>query len=181
MHLGVRVFLASALVLSFGVVGTQQVGAATGTTCSTVKGTATFIPPLPKHGSTTEVASVIKSHGTVSGCSGGGVTGGTFKSKVKIHDPTNCDALLSGDNGETPPSGTITTTWNTGATSIAAIKLQPVSGQVTQSHVVGTVTSGLFLGDHVDVTVSFTPKSGDCITTDLTSVTFKNTTPLKIS
>jgi hypothetical protein len=181
MRLGLRVLLTGALIVPFGFIGAQQVGAATGTTCSKVTGTATFNPPLPKHGSTTEVASVITSHGKASGCSGGGVTGGSFKSKVKIHDPTNCDALLGGDNGTPVPSGTLTTTWNTAATSVAAVTLNPVAGQVTQTHITGTVTSGLFSGGHIDVTLSFTPVTGNCLTTDLSKVSVKNVTPLTIS
>jgi hypothetical protein len=56
-----------------------------------------------------------------------------------------------------------------------------VAGQPTQTHIVGTVTSGLFKGRHVDVRVAFTPKTGNCVNSNLVSVTFKNNTPLKIS
>ena len=77
-----------------------------------------------------------------------------------FHDPTNCDILLSGNPSPNPPTGKITTTWNTSQTSVAKVKLLPVSGQPTQVHVVGKVTSGLFVGLKLDQTLQFAPEEG---------------------
>jgi hypothetical protein len=179
-----KFLLAAALVMPAGFIASNAVvaGAAGGTKCATSNGTATFNPPLPKSGSGNTVKpKIIVKNGKTAGCTGGGVTSSTFTSLSKFHDATNCDILLSGNPGPHPPTGTINTKWNTGATSVASVTLNPVSGQVTQTHVTGTVTSGLFHGKHLDVTLSFTPKKGDCVTTDLSQVTFKQQTPLKIS
>jgi len=119
--------------------------------------------------------------GKVGGCTGGGVKSGTVGSKAKFHDATNCDILLGGTPGPHPPTGTITTKWNNGQTSTGPVTLNPVPGQPTQTHLTGTVASGLFAGMHLDATISFTPKTGDCLTTDLSAVTFQQVSNLVIS
>jgi hypothetical protein len=124
---------------------------------------------------------IIVKNGKISGCVGGGVLSGTFTSLAKFHDPTNCQILLSGQASAHPPTGTITTTWDTAQTGTASVTLNPVSGQPTETHVTGTVTSGKFSGKHVDVTLSFAPKQGDCSSTPLSKVTFKQVTKLTIS
>jgi hypothetical protein len=182
MRVSMKFLLAAALVVPAGLVAAPDAGAAGGTTCAHSSGTATFKPALPKSGSSTTVKpKVIVKKAKTTSCSGGGVTGATFNSTAKFHTATNCDILLSGQPSPHPPTGTITTTWNTGATSVASVTLNPVSGQPTETHVTGTVTSGLFNGMKLDQTLSFTPKTGDCLTTDLSQVTFKEVTPLTIS
>jgi hypothetical protein len=184
MRVPMKFLMAAALVVPAGLVATSGAGAgaAAGTTCAHSTGTATFNPALPKSGSSTTVKpKVIVKKAKTTSCSGGGVTSGVFNSVSKFHTATNCDILLSGKTSPHPPTGTITTKWNTGATSSGTVTLNPVSGQPTQTHITGTVTSGLFMGLHIDQTLSFTPKTGDCVTTDLSQVTFKEVTPLKIS
>jgi hypothetical protein len=184
MRVPMKFLLAAALVMPAGFVASNAVvaGAAGGTKCAKSSGTATFKPPLPKSGDSTKVKpKIIVKNGKTTGCTGGGVTSSKFTSLAKFHDGTNCDTLLSGNPGPNPPTGTINTKWNTGATSVASVTLNPVSGSPTKTHVTGTVTSGLFNGKHLDVTLSFAPKTGDCVTTDLSQVTFTNDTPLKIS
>ena len=180
-----KFLLAAALVVptAMTVVGSGGAGgAAAGTSCTGTSGLATFTPPLPKVGSATTVTPVVTIKGAkITGCSGGGVTSGKFKSKITFHDPTNCQILLNGTAPAHPPTGKITTTWNTGQTSVAKIKLHTVSGQPTQTHVTGKVVSGLFTGLSLDQTLSFTPKTGDCVNTDLSQVTFKQVTNLTIS
>jgi hypothetical protein len=174
---------AAALLLPTGAVAVNAGPAwAVGTTCAHTNGTATFKPPLPKSGdSTTVIPVIVVKNGKSTGCSGGGVTSSTFTSKIKFHDPTNCDILLSGNPSPNPPTGKIFATWNTAETSTLKVTLKPVSGQVTQTHAVGKVVAGKFLGLKVDQTLQFAPKTGDCITTDLSQVTFSEVTPLKIS
>jgi hypothetical protein len=156
-------------------------GAAGGTSCKKAAGTATFKPPLPVSGNPQTVKpKVIVKKGKVSGCTGGGVTGGTFVSTSKFHTATNCDKLLSGAPSKNPPTGTITTTWNTGKTSTGTVTLQPVSGQATQTHITGKVTSGLFKGKTLNATLQFAPKTGDCLTKPLSQVTFSLVTNLTI-
>ena len=183
MRVPMKFLMAAALVVPAGfLAAAPSAGAAGGTTCAHTSGTATFKPALPKSGSATKVKPKVGvKKGSVTSCVGGGVTSGKFNVKAKFHDATNCDILLGGTPGPHPPTGTITTTWNTKATSVASITLNPVSGQPTQTHITGTITSGLFQGSHLDSTISFTPKTGDCLTTDLSAVTFKEVTPLKIS
>jgi hypothetical protein len=88
---------------------------------------------------------------------------------------------MSGNPSPKPPTGTITTTWNTGAMSTGNIMLQPVSGQPTETHIVGKISSGRFKGLTLKATLSFAPKTGDCITTPLSQVTFSLVSPLTIS
>jgi hypothetical protein len=183
MRGSLKFLMAAALVVPAGMIALPSAGAAgTGTKCTKSSGTATFKPALPKSGSTTKVKPTITvKKAKTTGCSGGGVKSNSFSSKAKFHDATNCDILLGGTPGPHPPTGTITTKWNTGDTSVAAVTLNPVSGQPTMTHVTGTVTSGLFNGLHLDVTLSFAPKTGDCVSSDLSQVTFTNSGNLTIS
>jgi hypothetical protein len=180
-----KFLFAAALVVPTGmtVVGAASgpAGAAGGTTCAKASGLATFTPPLPVVGSTQKVKPTITvKNAKQSGCKGGGVTSAKFNSTVKFHTATNCQILLSGASSPNPPTGTISTTWNTGKTSTATVTLNPVSGQATQTHITGKVTKGLFKGLSIDATLSFAPKSGDCASTPLKSVTFKNVGPITI-
>ena len=182
MRVPVKFLMAAALVAPFGLMAPSLAGAAGGTTCAHTSGTATFNPALPKSGSTVTVKPKITGkNASVTSCTGGGVTSAKLNTLAKFHDATNCDILLNGTPGPHPPTGTITTTWNTGAKSTATVKLNPVSGKPTQTHITGKVTAGLFKGLKVDQTIAFTPKQGNCITSDLKSVTFSEVTPLKIS
>jgi hypothetical protein len=171
--------LTTALVapMAMTVVGTGGAAnaAAAGTSCKTAKGTATFKPALPAVGSTQKVKPTITvKNAKESGCKGGGVKSGTFSSTVKFHTATNCQILLEGNPSPNPPSGTITTKWNTGATSTANVTLNTVSGNATETHVSGKVTKGLFKGLTLDSTLQFTPTSGECTSKPLSKVTFTN-------
>jgi hypothetical protein len=187
MRVSTKLLLSAALVLptAMTVVGSGG-GAATaagGTTCSKASGTATFKPPLPIVGDSHKVKPTITvKNAKQSGCKGGGVKSAKFNSLAKFHTATNCQTLLQGNPSPNPPTGTITTTWNTGATSTASITLNAVSGQPTQTHVTGKVTKGLFKGLSIDSTLSFSPKrSTDCTSTPLAQVTFVNMGPITIS
>jgi hypothetical protein len=184
MRYGVRFLMVSALVLPLGfVIAEHSAGAVAGTNCAKTSGTATFTPALPKLGAGTTVKPKIKLSGSkASSCVGGGVTSAKLSGTQKFHDPTSCDILLGGGPpGPHPPTGTLTAKWNTGATSVMKVTLNAVTGQATQTHITGTVSSGLFAGLHVDQTISFAPKTGDCVSTDLSQVTFAQVTHLVIS
>jgi hypothetical protein len=183
MRHGSRFLLAALLVVPLGVVAAQSAGAATaGTKCAHSAGTATFKPALPVAGSSKTVKpKVTLQGGKTTACKGGGVKSGTLTSAIKFNEATNCSILLAGNPSANPPTGTLTTKWNTGATSVGSVTLGQVSGQATETHITGTVKSGLFKGLKIDQTLSFTPKTGDCVSTPLAAVTFKEVTPLTIS
>jgi len=184
MRVPLKLLMAAALLAPVGMVASSATtaGAAGGTSCAHSSGVATFTPPLPKLGSSQTVVPIITVKGAkVTNCVGGGVTSGTFKSKVTFHDATNCEILLSGNPSPNPPTGKIITTWNTGQQSTGKIKLLPVTNQPTETHVKGVVKLGLFAGLKIDQTLSFTPKTGDCTSTDLSQVSFTEVTPLTIS
>ena len=170
--------------MALTVVGTSggAASAAGGTSCSKSSGTASFKPALPVAGSSKTVTPTVSvKNGKTSACKGGGVKSGTFTSSSKFHTKTNCAILLSGNPSPKPPTGTLTTTWNTGATSTGAVTLNPVSGQATETHITGKVTSGLFKGLTLSATLSFTPKKGDCVSTPLSQVSFTLDGDLTIS
>jgi hypothetical protein len=165
---------ATALVLPIGLIASPA-GAAAGTTCKTSTGKATFNPPLPKLGSTTLVKTVLTGTGTLSGCVGGGVTGGSVKTVSVKSSGSNCSTQLA---NKTISKATETITWNTKQTSTIAITLSPVKGKPsTNKAVSGTVTAGLFKGLHQTGLTVFTPATGSCTATTLSSVTYKNGIP----
>jgi hypothetical protein len=175
MRVSMKFLMAAALVVPTGFVaaGVSSAGAAGGTSCAKSSGLATFKPALPIVGSSQTVKPKITGKNSkLSSCSGGGVTSATFNTAAKFNTATNCQILLSGDPSPKPPTGTITTTWNTGDTSTAKVTLQAVSGQATQSHITGKITAGLFKGSTLNSTISFAPKKGNCTSTPLASVTF---------
>jgi hypothetical protein len=184
MRYGVRLLVATALIVPFGLVAAHGAGAAAaGTKCKVVKGTATFNPALPKLGAGTTVKPKITlSDSSASKCKGGGVKSAVLTGTQKFHDKTSCDILLGGGPpGPHPPTGTITAKWDTGDSSKINVTLNPVPDEATKTHITGTVASGPFAGLTLDSTVSFAPKTGDCVSTDLSQVTFTQDSPLVIS
>jgi len=198
-----RLLVATTMVMPIGIGAAQHLASADpGTTCSSISGSSSISPGFqkldpagPAHYTandaendvgTLEKNQTITSSGTISGCSGGGVTGGTFtNSVINTHDPSDCNDLLRvGDTADTTiepgslPTGTIHIVWNTGATSDGSVKLKPTSS-ATSVKVVTKFTSGLFsVGETTTskgkVTVAFTAPSGQCVSSNLTSVTFTN-------
>jgi hypothetical protein len=172
---------AAALALPlFALAGPPAAAAAAGTSCTTTTGKATFTPPLPVASSSKKVLATITSTAKTSKCSGGGVTSGTISGKFKFAKPGNCATLIQGSNGAS--TGTITIKWNNGKTSAGSATIKQVSGSATKATVAGTVKSGLFKGRHSSVTVTFALSSsgGNCTTSNLKYVTFKNNTKLTI-
>ena len=131
----------------------QPVAAAATPTCKALAGTATFSPAVPKIGSTTKVKTTVGIKGAkLSGCTGGGVTGGTVNATLKFGLAANCASLLKGASTKT--AGVVTIIWNTKKTSTAKATLVGITGKPTPQTVSGTITAGLFKGKTVSVVTS---------------------------
>ena len=88
------ILMSAALVLPAAVLLGQPAGAAGGTSCKTGKGSATFTPPLPKLGSPTKVKDVLKSKGTLAGCSGA-VKSATITGVSPKSTGSNCTTIAN--------------------------------------------------------------------------------------
>lgn len=186
---------AAALLLPVGVItASQSASAAGGTTCSKGATSATITPGILKAQSAAnaeknESKQSIKSHGTISGCSGGGVTSGTVTYNPKIVDPTNCNSVLdSKEPAASPPTvGVLTINWGGGKTTIVGTAtltgILPAHSDPNPTHleVKGKVTGGTtFKGLTFDSKIIYTANKGACVTKNLTSSTTKPLKPLTI-
>jgi hypothetical protein len=131
---------------------------------------------------------VITATGTLSGCVGGGVTGGTYAATITTHDPSDCNELLSvGDaadaNPDAPfPNGNIAITWNTTAVSTGTIKIEPVPGSPTTVTTKIHFTGGPFINRGGRQRIKFAPNGhGDCSSSDLQGVSLSAASSLDIS
>jgi hypothetical protein len=170
----VGLFAAAALLVPAAIMVSQPAGAAGGTSCAKGSGSATFTPPLPDATSTKKVKDVLKSSGTIGGCKGGGVTGGTLKGVSPASKGSNCKTLLTPT--KTPTKVTLTVTWNTKKTSTIAATLSEIPKvPVTTQKVAGTVTKGLFAGSKISGKITYTaPKNACTKGHPLAKVTYKN-------
>ena len=178
MRKSLVLFAAAAMMLPIGIITAAPAGAATVTQCSAAAGTGTFTPAIAK-GITAATqgpkrSSKLSSTGTVSGCVGGGVKSGKTKF-VQTSKPTpgNCYTLLHPKASSPGTLGTLTITWNTNAVSTAkGFKIKQTTA--TEATTTGKITSGKFVGKTIKGTVSFKPKQGDCVNSDLKSVSYTN-------
>ncbi len=171
MRKSLGVLLATACLLPLGVIGASPASAAAGTTCKTTAGTVTWTPALPKANSPKKKVS-ISATGTFGGCSGA-VKSATTTLKTPVGTTaSNCSSTLTYSTGA-EATGTLTVKWNTGSPSVVSVSLYKVKGSPTQALVKGVVKSGQFAGLHSTGTVTYTPKVGNCTTTDLKSATYK--------
>src|SRR5438132_1108834 len=140
-----RLLVVTTMVMPIGIGAAQHSASADpGTNCSSISGSSTIAPGFqkldpagPSHYAandaendvgTLEKNQTITSSGTISGCSGGGVTGGTFtNSVINNHDPSDCNDLLRG--GPTPAG------WGLIASpgSAATLTDRPPRGSTTSS------------------------------------------------
>ena len=173
------VLLAAAMVLPAAMITTQAGAAAAKPTCKAVAGQATFSPALPALSSkaTTKPTVTIKG-AKLTGCTGGGVTGGTVAATLKFGIANNCTTVLAGASTKT--TGTVTIVWNTKATSTAKVTLVGVTNKPTSQTVSGPITTGLFKGSKLSVVTNYTPLKGGCTTAGLALVSFKNVGALTI-
>jgi len=143
--------MAAALLVPVGVLTAGPAGAAGGTSCKTVTGTATITPGL----GTTPKNQTIASTSAISGCTGGGVTKGTGKAKNLTPNGT-CSGLAKTG---TKSAITETITWNTGKTSTltGSTLTGPKAGEAT---ITLKVTAGLFVGLHGSQIIAFAIAKG---------------------
>jgi hypothetical protein len=150
-----------------------------GTQCSTETGTATFTPALPNVRSKSTVNTVLTWSGTIAGCLGGGVTGGTTSTVSTQINNVNCSTFAAGATA--PVAATLTITWNTQATSTIALQIQSAKGAPTAPLLTGTVTAGLFQGLHVSARLGFSTGKTGCVTDDLSTLPYRQSVPTLIS
>ena len=166
------VLLAAAIMVPTGLAVSNAGAAAATPTCKALAGVATFTPAVPKIGSTVKVKTTVGIKGAkLSGCTGGGVTGGTVNASLKFGLAANCASLLKGDSTKT--AGTVGITWNTKAVStVGKATLVGVTGKPTQSTVSGKITAGLFVGKTVSVVTNYVIPTGGCTKAALSKVNF---------
>jgi hypothetical protein len=176
MRKAVGMLAATALLLPVGLLASPA-GAATGVSCKTATGSATFSPALPKMGAATKVKSTITITGAKLGGCTGGVTSGTLNAKLTFSTGSNCSMLLAGANAGI--KGTETITWNTKQTSTVALTLKGLKNP-TQTSATGVTTAGLFKGAKQSGNLQYTIPTGGCSKVALTKVTFKQLTAIAI-
>ena len=157
MRMLARVAVATALLVPAGaMIATQSANAApnAGTSCKTQAGVANISPGLE----TTPRANTITSTTTISGCVGGGVTGGTSKSVVKLPSTSSCSSLTKVGT----MTLTETVTWNTKVTSTISGTEKSNYPAFEEATITGKVTAGLFKGLNVTTTVKFSLSKGSC-------------------
>jgi hypothetical protein len=153
--------VAAGLLVPTAAIVTSPAGAAGGSSCSSGKGSATFTPALPDLSSKTLVKDVLKSTGTVAGCSGtvkSGTLTGVAPASAK---GSNCLSIATPTT--TPTKITLTVKWNTGATTTIAAQLKEIpKTPVTTQTVSGTVTAGLFKGSKLSGKFTYKLPAGAC-------------------
>jgi len=163
------VLLAAAMVLPVGLMASPA-GAAGGTTCKPPSGNITVTPGY----STTPHPQKITFKLPLTGCKGGGVTGGTSVGVIPAGKPAACK-----DVGKlVQPQKIITTiTWNTKAKSTftGTSKVSGLTATVT-----GKVTTGLFKGLTVSTTVKFGLPGGCSATKIFKTLKITGTKPFVI-
>jgi hypothetical protein len=184
-------FVAAGLAVPTGFIVTQSASAAGGTTCAKGAGKFTLSPAVKALQATAaaetgEVATTSKSTGTLSGCSGGGVTSAkSIAATLKIADPTNCNSQIDlKEPAAAPPTvGPLKITWNTGkTTTVAAAKLtSSVPAKVGGLHIGGKITAGLFAGLTISGDLTFAAGTGQCISKPFTSGTYASNGKFKIA
>jgi len=160
MRKAVGVLVALAVTLPFGVLAASGAGAAGGTSCASGAGSATFTPPLPDLSSKVKVKDVLKSSGTVAGCTGS-VKSGTLTGVSAVSTGSNCLSIATPTT--TPTKITLTVKWNTGATSTIPAQLKDIPHvAVTTQTVSGTVSAGLFKGSKLSGKFTYSLPAGAC-------------------
>ena len=170
-----RLAMVTALLIPVGVVAAEPAGAAAGTSCKTLTGTATITPGLGATAKTQTIAGTS----AIGGCAGGGVTKGTSKGKNVVPNATCTSMLKVG----TKSTITQTITWNTGKTStlVGSSVTGPKFGQAKTTL---KITKGAFAGLHASQTIAFVIAKGGGSCTDASSpvrkLTVSAVTPLVI-
>ena len=169
------VIAAAALMLPVGILASSPAGAAGGTTCKAAAGKATFNPPLPIFTSVAKVKGTLSAAGTITKCTGGGVTKATTKfTSPKSTTGANCTTLSKPDPKSKGTIGTFTITWGPGKTSTVAKFAIKQTKNPVQATTTGKITKGLFVGSSVTGKVQYTLPANACTKAPLKTVTYKN-------
>jgi len=177
-----RVFFAVLLLSPVGVIDALSAGAATGTTCASLHGTASLSPGLPKIGDKTLVRSTVSIKGAkLSGCRGS-VTSATVTARLRFAKPSNCTLLINQVTATTTvvAKGTSTFAWDNHRTSTVSlvVSLGAIPNEPSIAKITGTVTAGLFKGMKETGTVLWSLGSTACFGgAPLTSLTFTQFSP----
>ena len=157
MKVLVRCSMAIALVVPMAVFVAAPAGAAGGTSCKTLVGTATITPGL----GVTAKNQTINATSKITACTGGGVTSGTSKAVNKTPNG-NCVGLAKTG---TKRSITQVITWNNQKTStlVGSTITGPKVGQAT---ITLKVTKGLFVGLKGSQVIAFAIAKGGGSCTD---------------
>ncbi len=169
---------AAALLVPAGmfVAGPANAAPAKVPTCKAAAGSATFNPALPKLGNTSKVKGTLTAKGTLTKCTGGGVTkAATLFKSPKSKTGSNCQTLAQPDPKSAGTIGVFTITWGPGKTStVAKLAIKQVAGKPTQATTKGKITKGLFLGKSVNGKIEYKLPAGACTAKPLSKVTYKN-------
>jgi hypothetical protein len=147
-----------------------------------VTGTTTFSPPLDHTNSSGAGDDVAVSLNMV-GCSGK-VTGTT---SAIFSDGTtglgNCSAYFGAPAGSITTTGAFHAVWNNGKVSngVGKIANEPAPDQKMKMSITGGFGFRTGLTTKGKMTIAMLSTSGDCVTTDMASYTFDNTTMLTIT
>jgi hypothetical protein len=177
-----RLLLALALLLPFGALDAPAAGAAAGTTCASLSGTARLTPGLPKLGDSTLVRSSVSIKGAkLTGCQGS-VKSATITATVKFAKASNCTLLITQITATKTvvAKGTATFTWNNHRTSAVSlvVSLGAVKNNPSVAKITGTVTRGLFKGLKESGTIVWSLPSDACFGgAPLTAMTFAEFSP----
>jgi hypothetical protein len=135
----VRITMAMALLIPIGIATAgPAASAAGGTTCKPPSGSIKLSPGL----TATPKVQTITINLPVTGCVGGGVTGGVFKGSLK----TTAISIGTFAKGGPPLKLSAVITWNTKATSTLTATSTTKVAKVITSTVTGKISKGLFVG-----------------------------------
>jgi hypothetical protein len=181
------VLFASALALSAGAALTASPGGAApaSPSCKVAAGKLTFNPPLPDLSKPNKTVNpTLTAVGTVSKCSGGGVSAGRTKfTSPKSTTGANCTTLGAPDPKSKGTVGTMVITWNNKKTSTAkAFTIKQTAANPTVANTTGKITAGAFKGKNISGQIVYSlPKDGCKRGHPLKSVTYSQKKPFVIN
>jgi hypothetical protein len=173
----VRVSALVALVLPLAVVVAQPASAAVVQSCAHMSGTATFTPGLTN----TPRDNTVRAKGSQTSCTPISATGGSGVLTATITvKQGSCTKLGTGTQSF---PATATTQWKNGKLSHYKFTLHTGTGaNVQTASFAGGVTSGLFVGKHVQGQLKFKPTgSYNCTSQPIKTVSFTGSKPFVIS
>lgn len=146
VRLSVIAALLSPLVTMLASAGPANAAGDVGTTCTGNSGSVRLSPGLE---STAQVQNIVIK-GSLSGCTGGTVTGATYVAHLKTAKPVSC-AMLSSDN---PATGTVVVKWSPKGQGNSHGTLSLPLTDAPGARMTGELTDGPFAGLGLFGTVS---------------------------